>query len=152
MKANPTILITCGEASGDLHAANLIAQLRRKIPDANILAFGGDKVRSAGAKLICHIEDYSSIVGLSGVLTNLPRLAALERKLKRVLSDVDLFIPVDYPGLNLRLAAKAKQLQIPVLYYISPQDARNPTPKRMRKTTPRRQFAPAATTPICMGA
>ncbi len=121
MKANPTILITCGEASGDLHAANLIAQLRRKIPDANILAFGGDKVRSAGAKLLCHIEDYSSIVGLSGVLTNLPRLAALERKLKRVLSDVDLFIPVDYPGLNLRLAARAKQLQIPVLYYISPQ-------------------------------
>ncbi len=121
MKENPTILVSCGEASGDLHAANLVGELLRKMPGATILAFGGEKVRRAGAKLLCNIDDYSSIVGLSGVLTNLPRLASLERKLKRALSGVDLFIPVDYPGLNLRLAARAKELAIPVLYYISPQ-------------------------------
>ncbi|MFQ5511396.1 MAG: lipid-A-disaccharide synthase [Candidatus Krumholzibacteriia bacterium] len=121
MKDDPTILVTCGEASGDLHAAHLVGELRRRIPHANIVAFGGDNVRAAGARLLYHIDDYSAIVGMSGVLTNLPRLARLERNLKRALADADLFIPVDYPGLNLRLAARAKQLAVPVLYYISPQ-------------------------------
>jgi lipid-A-disaccharide synthase len=121
MRRNPTILITCGEASGDLHAANLITQLLKRMPDARIVAFGGDRVAEAGADVLFHIKDYA-IIGFSGVITNLPRLAKLERGLKKVLDGgVDLFIPVDYPGLNIRLATHAKRAGVPVLYYISPQ-------------------------------
>jgi lipid-A-disaccharide synthase len=121
MKDAPTILITCGETSGDHHAAKLVTELYRKIPNARIIALGGDRVREAGAELIHHVDDYA-VIGVSAVLTNLPKFAKLERSLKRTLArGVDLFIPVDYPGLNLRLAEYAKKLEIPVLYYISPQ-------------------------------
>ena len=122
MKKNPRILITCGETSGDLHAANLVSELRKRLPGTEIMALGGGQVEKAGAKLLYHCDDYS-IIGFSGVLTNFPRLARLERRLKRVLEndEIDLYIPVDYPGLNLRLSEHAKKLGIPVLYYISPQ-------------------------------
>lgn len=119
--AAPTILITCGETSGDIHAANLVKEILRRIPDARVLALGGDRVRAAGAELLHHVDDYA-VIGFSAVITNLPKFARLERSLKRTLgAGVDLFIPVDYPGMNLRLAAHAKKLGIPVLYYISPQ-------------------------------
>lgn len=121
MRRKPTILVTCGEASGDLHAANLVKELLQRMPDARIVAFGGDRVAEAGADVIFHIKDYA-IIGFSAVLTNLPRLAKLERGLKKVLDEgVDLFVPVDYPGLNIRLATHAKNVGVPVLYYISPQ-------------------------------
>jgi len=121
MRQTPTILISCGEASGDLHAARLVAELLEKFPGARILAFGGEKVAAAGATILYNISDYA-IIGVSGVVTKFPKLARLERGLKKALeSGVDLFIPVDYPGLNLRLAEHAKKKGIPVLYYISPQ-------------------------------
>ncbi|MEJ2720005.1 MAG: lipid-A-disaccharide synthase [bacterium] len=121
MRTQPTILITCGEVSGDMHAANLVTEIRRRFPGARVLALGGERLAGAGAEVLYRIEDYA-IIGFSGVLTKLPKLLRLERNLKRVLDrGVDLFIPVDYPGLNLRLAAHAKKSGIPVLYYISPQ-------------------------------
>ena len=121
MPNQPKILITCGELSGDMHGAKLVEQLLVRMPHAQILAFGGDRVAAAGATLVRHMEDYA-VIGFSGVLANLPRFFALERCLKGVLDNgVDLLIAVDYPGLNLRLAAHAKKRGIPVLYYISPQ-------------------------------
>ena len=121
MRKRPTILITCGEVSGDMHAANLVTELRRRFPEVKVLALGGEHIARAGGDVLYNIEDYA-IIGFSGVVTKLPRLLRLERNLKRVLENgVDLFIPVDYPGLNLRLAAHAKKSKIPVLYYISPQ-------------------------------
>ncbi|MFH1755809.1 MAG: lipid-A-disaccharide synthase [Candidatus Latescibacterota bacterium] len=121
MATRPKILISCGEASGDLHASVLVRELLRRIPDANIIAMGGDRVAAAGANVLFHIDQYA-MMGFSDVLLNLGRFIRLERNVKRILRDgVDLFIPVDYPGLNLRLAAYAKKMQIPVLYYISPQ-------------------------------
>ena len=121
MRQTPTILISCGEASGDLHAARLVSELYETFPGARILALGGDRVAAAGATVLFHIRDYA-IIGFSGVVTKLPKLVRLERGLKQALENgVDLFIPVDYPGLNLRLAAHAKKAGIPVLYYISPQ-------------------------------
>ena len=65
-------------------------------------------------------HDYA-ILGFTGVVANLFRLLKLERDLKRLIDQADLFVAVDYPGLNLRLAAYAKQRGVPVLYYISPQ-------------------------------
>jgi lipid-A-disaccharide synthase len=121
MNRSPTILITCGETSGDLHAANLVKELKRRLPDARILALGGERLRQAGAEILHHIDDYA-VIGVSAVLTNLPKFVRLERSLKKTLAaGVDLFIPVDYPGMNLRLAEYAKKFEIPVLYYISPQ-------------------------------
>jgi lipid-A-disaccharide synthase len=121
MRQTPTILISCGEASGDLHAARLVEELLREFPEARILAFGGERVAAAGARVLYNIADYA-IIGVSGVVTKFPKLVRLERGLKRTLENgVDLFIAVDYPGLNLRLAEHARKHGVPVLYYISPQ-------------------------------
>jgi len=116
----PTIVLSSGEMSGDIHAAALVRSLRKEIPGARILALAGERCREAGAELLFHYRDYA-ILGFTGVLTNLPRLWRLERALKKQIERADLFIAVDYPGLNLRLAAHAKSKGIPVLYYISPQ-------------------------------
>lgn len=91
------------------------------MPHAGIAGMGGDRMAKAGADVRFHIDRYA-MMGFSDILANLGRFIELERKLKRILKNgVDLFIPVDYPGLNLRLAAYAKKLGIPVLYFISPQ-------------------------------
>lgn len=120
MSGAPTIVICSGEMSGDLHAARLISALRRRIPGARLLAMGGDRCAEAGAELLFHYRDYA-ILGFTGVIANLPRLWRLERALRRRIDDADLFIAVDYPGLNLRLAGHAHSRGVPVLYYISPQ-------------------------------
>jgi lipid-A-disaccharide synthase len=106
--------------SGDLHAAHLVAALRRRMPKSRVLAMAGDRCREAGAELLFHYRDYA-ILGFTGVLANLGRLWRLERALRRHIDSADLFIAVDYPGLNLRLAAHASRRGIPVLYYIGPQ-------------------------------
>jgi lipid-A-disaccharide synthase len=121
MRTNPTILLCTGEMSGDIHAAHLVRHIRDILPDARILAMGGDRCREAGAELLFHYRDYA-VLGFSGVLANLAKFLRLERSLKARMKDgVDLFIPVDYPGLNLRLARYARSRGVPVLYYISPQ-------------------------------
>ncbi|NIT01621.1 MAG: lipid-A-disaccharide synthase [Candidatus Latescibacteria bacterium] len=121
MATYPTILISCGEASGDLHAAALVTEILKRNPDARIIAFGGDRVAQAGAELVSHIDRYA-VMGFSSVLASITKFARLEKKLRSVLRNgVDLFIPVDYPGLNIRLSGYAKKLGVPVLYYISPQ-------------------------------
>jgi lipid-A-disaccharide synthase len=121
MRPDPTILLCCGEMSGDMHAALLIRQLKQQLPGARVLAMGGDHCREAGAELLYHYHDYH-VLGFSGVLANLPRFLRLEKSLRsRLENGVDLFIPVDYPGLNLRLARHARRHGVPVLYYISPQ-------------------------------
>ncbi len=121
MANQTTILLCCGELSGDQHASVLIREIRRRLPQARILALGGDQCLEAGAEVLFHINNYS-VLGFSGVITGLGKFMRLERRLKKILREgVDLFIPVDYPGLNLRLAAAAEAMGIPVLYYISPQ-------------------------------
>lgn len=120
MSARPTIVLCSGEMSGDLHAAQLVAAMRGRIPGAKVVAMGGERCAAAGAELAYHYRDYA-ILGFTGVLANLPKLMRLERGLKRRISQADLFVAVDYPGLNLRLAAHARKCGVPVLYYISPQ-------------------------------
>lgn len=117
-----TILLTCGETSGDQHAARLVAAIRARRPETRIIALGGPELAAAGAEIAFDISDYN-FMGFTEIVRGLPRISRLERRLGRLLSDggIDLHIPVDYPGLNLRIAARARSRGVPVLYFISPQ-------------------------------
>lgn len=114
--------ISAGEASGDLHAAALIRELLRKHPDAEITFLGGDKMAEAAhsAPLI-HINRMA-FMGYWQVLKNLKKISANLKKAKKAIADMrpDAVVLVDYPGFNLKLAAHAHKLGIPVYYYISP--------------------------------
>lgn len=117
-----TILITCGETSGDHHAAALISAIKEREPETRFIAMGGEAMAAAGADVRFSIEDYA-FMGFSEIVSGLPRIRRLENRLGDLLSsgEIDLYIPVDYPGMNLRIAAKAKSAGLPVLYFISPQ-------------------------------
>ncbi len=117
-----TILLTCGETSGEQHAARLVRAIKSIDPACRVKALGGDALAKAGAEIIYPMERFV-VMGFAEVLAKLPRIAALERSLAGLLArhEIDLFIPVDYPGLNLRLSKRAKAAGVPVFYFISPQ-------------------------------
>jgi lipid-A-disaccharide synthase len=118
----PSILLTCGETSGEEHAARLVRELKALDPSCRVRALGGDALARAGAEVLYPIDRYA-VMGFVEVLAKLPRFIALERSIRGLLErgDIDLFIPVDYPGLNLRLSSHARAAGVPVLYFISPQ-------------------------------
>ena len=115
-----TILLTCGETSGEQHAARLVGAIKAIDPSCRVLALGGDALAAAGAEIVHPLERYA-VMGFAEVLAKLPRIIALERSLTSMLAKggIDLFIPVDYPGLNLRLAKRAKEVGVPVLYFMA---------------------------------
>jgi lipid-A-disaccharide synthase len=116
------ILIVAGEASGDLHAAGVAAELRRRAPEFELAGIGGDAMRSAGVRLLEHAERLA-VMGFVEVLKHVPRhymlLRGLRRRLRR--GRVALLVLLDYPGFNMKLAAAAAGAGVPVLYYITPQ-------------------------------
>ena len=114
--------IISGEASGDLHAGNLIKQLTLLDNQASVRAWGGDLVQAAGATLVKHYRDLA-FMGFAEVITNLPTII---RNIRFCKQDIDAWQPdvlilVDYPGFNLRIAEWAKKQGFKVVYYISPQ-------------------------------
>lgn len=111
-----------GEASGDLHASNLIAELKKNDEHAQFRAWGGDLMKQEGAILVKHYRDLA-FMGFTEVVLNLRTiLRNIDFCKKDILSHrPDVLILVDYPGFNLRIAEFAKGLGIPVFYYISPQ-------------------------------
>ena len=111
-----------GEASGDLHAANLIKELRFNDTNANIRAWGGDRMGREGAVLVKHYKDLA-FMGFVEVLKNLRTIFHnLDFCKKDILAfKPDVLILVDYPGFNLRIAEWAHEKGIRVFYYISPQ-------------------------------
>lgn len=112
--------IVAGEASGDAHAAALVRALRRSRPDLRVWAVGGDALRAAGAQVIFPAEELS-VVGVWEAVERLPAvLRARARVLERLGDPPDLFVPVDFGGLNLRLARAARRRGVPVAYYIPP--------------------------------
>lgn len=113
---------SAGEASGDLHAAQVIARLRDIDREAEISFLGGDLMaREAGAAPIIHYERMA-YMGFIDVATHLPQvlgnLATAKRQLELIRPDV--LVLVDYPGFNFKLARHARKLGIPVHYYIAP--------------------------------
>lgn len=114
--------IISGEASGDLHGSNLIREIVKKDPDAQIRAWGGDLMRSAGAHVVKHYRDLA-FMGFVEVLLN---LRTILRNLNECKKDIKAFKPdsvilIDYPGFNLRIARFAYEAGYRVHYYISPQ-------------------------------
>jgi lipid-A-disaccharide synthase len=116
------ILVVTGEASGDLLASHLVKAMRAADPALSISAMGGEKLREAGAEIVCDISRHA-VMGITEVIGHLGMLYGIFRKLTRILERdrPDLLILVDYPDFNLRLARVAKKHRIPVLYYVSPQ-------------------------------
>ncbi len=116
------ILVSAGEPSGDAHAAHVVRNLLQQRSDLSVDAVGGPELARAGAHLVGHIRDLS-VVGLIEGLDALPAHVRLLRRLEQRLGEgrYDLAMLVDYPGLNLRIAARASRLSVPVIYYIAPQ-------------------------------
>lgn len=111
-----------GEASGDLHAANLIHEMNLIQKNIEILGWGGDRMKAEGVKIKKHISELA-FMGFKEVVLN---LGIILRNFKLCKSQIlefkpDFLILVDYPGFNLRIAKWAKKEGIPVAYYISPQ-------------------------------
>ncbi len=116
------ILIIAGEASGDLHGSNLIRELKRIDPGSTFFGIGGNRMKKEGTELVFHI-DKLSFMGFFEVLKN---LGFVRKVMKAMVAEAetrkpDLAVLIDYPGFNLRLARRLKDLGIPVVYYISPQ-------------------------------
>lgn len=121
MTPRQQIFIVAGEASGEAHAARVVNALKQHQPDVVITGIGGDAMRDAGVDVVHDFADLA-VMGLVEVIKRYPAIKNIYNqtvnRLKR--NPPDLLILVDYPGFNLKLAKKAKQLGIRVLYYISP--------------------------------
>lgn len=117
----PTIAVVAGETSGDIHAANLVAALRKLRPDVRVWGIGGERLREAGAEVIFDCARIASM-GLTEAAGKLPALWQARKLIaSRFRTDPpDLFIPVDFGGFNLKLTAMARQSTIPVVYFIPP--------------------------------
>ena len=120
--SDPTILISAGEASGDLYAAALTAALRRRWPEAEFFGCAGPRMAAAGVEQVVDAGQLS-VVGLAEVVRDIPRIygefrelaAEAERRQPR------LAVLTDSPSFHLRLAKKLKRHGIPVIYLVAPQ-------------------------------
>jgi lipid-A-disaccharide synthase len=116
------IMISCGEASGDLYAGALVEALRRAEPGVRAFGFGGDRLAAAGAELIADFRGHT-VTGLVEVIKHLPGTYRLYRQLVAVARErrPDVFVAIDFPDFNFKLGQAIHGLGIPVVYYISPQ-------------------------------
>lgn len=116
------VFIICGEASGDLHAANLVHEWRKIDANTEFLAWGGDRLSAENVTVVKHIRELS-FMGFVEVLKHIFQILRNFKECKRNISDFepDALVLVDFPGFNLRMAEWAHQQGIRVIYYISPQ-------------------------------
>lgn len=114
--------IIAGEASGDLHGGNLVKELYRQDPEAQVRCWGGDRMQAAGATLVKHYRDLA-FMGFVEVISHLGTILKNIDFCKKDIADFrpDVLVLVDYPGFNMRIAAWAKKQDIRTAYYISPQ-------------------------------
>jgi lipid-A-disaccharide synthase len=118
----PTVMVSCGEASGDLYAGALATELQRLAPGTRVFGLGGPRLSESGAELV---GDYRglAVTGLTEALRVLPRSFGMLRRLReRLVHDrPDVLVAIDFPDFNFGLARSARRLGVPVVYYISPQ-------------------------------
>jgi lipid-A-disaccharide synthase len=116
------VMIIAGEASGDQHGAKVVRAMRERAPDLFFFGIGGQALRAAGVQVFMDAAELA-VVGITEIFAKLPNLLKGMTIAKRFLKTIrpDLLILIDFPDFNLNIAAAAKNLNIPVLYYISPQ-------------------------------
>lgn len=114
--------IIAGEASGDLHASNLMKEIKIKDPKAEFRCWGGDLMEAQGATIVKHYRDLA-FMGFAEVIMNLRTILGNISYCKKDIKNYqpDAVILVDYPGFNLQVAEFVNKLGIRVYYYISPQ-------------------------------
>ena len=117
----PGIMISAGEASGDLHAGALTAELLRLNSQLQIYGMGGDNLRAAGGEVIYDIKEHG-VMGLVEIICKLPALFRLKADMSKLMDErkPDCLVIIDYPGFNKRLAQVARAKGIPVISFISP--------------------------------
>ena len=116
------VMLSCGEASGDLYAGALVDALRGQEPQVEVFGLGGERFAAAGGQLV---GDYRglAVTGLVEAVRILPDSFAMYRKLVGAAraSRPDVLVVIDYPDFNFRLMASVKRLGVPIVYYVSPQ-------------------------------
>ncbi len=116
------ILISAGEASGEMYGAQLIEALRRLDPSTEFFGVGGEKMRAAGCDTVVDSKDLA-VVGITEILSHLPKILGLYKNLihEAHLRKPDLAIVIDSPAFNWRVARQMKRRGIPTIYYVAPQ-------------------------------
>jgi lipid-A-disaccharide synthase len=119
---SPKIFLSAGEASGDHYGALLMAEISRLAPQAELFGLGGTRMAAAGLRRIVRAEDVA-VMGITEVILHVAHVYREYRKLKASLraERPDLAILIDFPDVNLSLAAELRRLKIPVVYFVSPQ-------------------------------
>lgn len=122
MNKDEEILIISGEISGDLIGAGLVEQIKKINPSVRISGIGGEKMKQAGMQLIFH-SDQMAFLGFWEVLKHYPFIRKVREKILRnvVENEIKYAVLIDYPGFNLNIAPKLKNLGVKIIYYVSPQ-------------------------------
>jgi lipid-A-disaccharide synthase len=120
--AHRRVMIVAGEASGDLHGADLAAQILALDPGCELFGIAGERMRAAGVRAIVHTEDIHGL-GLAELASTIRRTLGALSQLKTIVrrERPDLVILIDFAEFNMSLAGAAKRAGVPVLYYIAPQ-------------------------------
>ena len=115
------VFISAGEASGDIHAGAITAALKAIDSNIEVFGMGGDLLRAAGGEVIFDIKDHS-VMGFVEVVKKLPDIIKLKKAFVKLMRErkPDIFVTIDYPDFNMRLAKKAHKMGIPVLSFIPP--------------------------------
>ena len=116
------LLISAGEASGEMYGAQLIEALRRRVPGLECFGVGGERMQAAGCELVVQSKELA-VVGITEILPRLPRIYAEFRKLVRAIDDrkPDAAILIDSPAFHFKVARELHRRGIPVIYYVAPQ-------------------------------
>ncbi len=119
---DPLIFLSAGEASGDHYGAELITALKQILPHARFTGLGGTEMEAAGQHRIIRAEDVA-VMGITEILRHIPRILRSYRILVRSVkaNPPSVAVLIDFPDVNFRLAKHLKRLNIPVLWFVSPQ-------------------------------
>jgi len=118
----PKVLISAGEASGDLYAAALVETLRRRRPGIEFFGCAGPRMQKSGVRTVVDAHSLA-VVGLVEVITHIPRIYGEYRKLLRAAREErpEVAILTDSPDFHLRVARQLRKLGVPVIYLVAPQ-------------------------------
>ena len=110
------VMLSCGEASGDLYAGALVNALRARVPDIDVFGLGGDRFKTAGGRLVGDFHGIA-VTGLLEAVRMIPDSYALYRRLLQAARTErpDVLVLIDFPDFNFRLMAAVKRLGVPVV-------------------------------------